>query len=211
MDGDSARKQAGASTPARIIAGLALICAFVLVAVLLFGGSDTGHKYKLLFETGGQLVPGNQVQIAGQPIGTINSIDLTDDSQAEVTVTLDRPLTEDSTALIRATSLSGVANRYIAITLGPDNGGDIPDDSTITGVDTTSPVDLDQLFNVFREPERKALQKFIQGNATAYAGKGKLANRAYKFLNPALSTSQRLFDELSGDPLALQRLSLIHI
>ncbi len=45
--------------------------------------------------------------------------------------------------------------------------------------------------------ERKALQKFIQGNATVYAGKGKLANRAYKFLNPALSTSQRLFDELS--------------
>ena len=205
MDGDSARKQAGASTPGRIIAGLALICAFVLVAVLLFGGSDSGHKYKFLFETGGQLVPGNQVQIAGQPIGTINSIDLTDDSQAEVAVTLDRPLTEDSTALIRATSLSGVANRYIAITLGPDNGGDIPDNSTIGGVDTTSPVDLDQLFNVFREPERKALQKFIQGNATAYAGSGRLANRAYKFLNPALSTSQRLFDELSGDSLALQR------
>ncbi len=209
MDGDNegedARSDAGAATPARIIAGLALICAFVLVAVLIFGGSDSGHKYKFIFETGGQLVPGNQVLIAGQPIGTIDSIDLTDDSQAEVAVTLDRPLTEDTTALIRATSLSGVANRYIAITLGPNNGGDIPDGATIGGIDTTSPVDLDQLFNVFREPERKALQKFIQGNATAYAGKGALANRAYKFLNPALSTSTRLFQELSSDSLALQR------
>ncbi len=92
MDGDSARKQAGAATPARIIAGLALICAFVLAAVLLFGGSDSGHKYKFIFETGGQLVPGNQVLVAGQPVGMIDSIDLTDDAQAEVDVTLERPL-----------------------------------------------------------------------------------------------------------------------
>ena len=205
MDGDSARKQAGAATPARIIAGLALICAFVLVAVLLFGGSDSGHKYKFMFETGGQLVPGNQVLVAGQPVGTINSIDLTDNAQAQVDVTLDHPITEGSSVVIRSTSLSGVANRYISLTNGPDNAEVLPDDSTLSGTDTTSPVDLDQLFDTFREPTRKALQKFISGNATAYAGQGPAANRAYKFLNPALSTSQRLFDELSSDSLALQR------
>jgi len=205
VDGDSTRKQAGASTPARIIAGLALICAFVLVAVLLFGGSDTGHKYKFIFETGGQLVPGNQVLVAGQPVGTIDSIDLTDNAQAAVDVTLEKPLTEGASVVIRSTSLSGVANRYISLTNGPDNADELPDDSTLAGTDTTSPVDLDQLFDTFRGPTREALKKFISGNATAYAGKGHEANRAYKFLNPALSTSQRLFDELSSDSLALQR------
>ncbi len=205
VDGASPGPQAGASTPARIIAGLALLCAFVLVAVLIFGGSDDGHKYRFIFQTGGQLVPGNEVLVAGQPVGKIDSIELTDDSQAAVDVTLQRPLTEGTTAMIRATSLSGVANRYISLTMGPNNAAQIPDGETIHGTDTTSPVDLDQLFNTFRAPERRALQKFISGNATTYAGKAKLANRAYKFLNPALSTSQRLFDELSSDSVSLSR------
>jgi phospholipid/cholesterol/gamma-HCH transport system substrate-binding protein len=205
VDADNSVSETGASTPARIIAALALICAFVLAAVLLFGGSDEGNKYKFLFETGGQLVPGNQVLVAGQPIGTIDSIDLTDDSQAEVAVTLDRSLTEGTTAVIRTTSLSGVANRYISLSMGPDNADQIEEGTTIGGTDTTTAVDLDQLFNVFRAPERKALQKFITGNAVAYTGKGRLANRAYKFLNPSLSTSTKLFDELSKDSVSLQR------
>ncbi len=205
MDGDSPGRQAGVSTPARIIAGLAVLCAFVLVAVLIFGGSGNEHKYRFLFQTGGQLVPGNEVLIAGQPIGKIDSIDLTDDSQAAVDVSLDRPLTEGTTAVIRSTSLSGVANRYISLSMGPNNASQIPDGTTITGTDTTSPVDLDQLFNTFRAPERRALQKFIAGNATTYAGKARQANRSYKFLNPALSTSQRLFNEVSKDSVSLQR------
>ena len=115
------------------------------------------------------------------------------------------PLREGTSAIIRATSLSGVANRYISLTPGPNNATQIDDGGTITGEDTTTPVDLDQLFNVFRSKQRRSLQKFIDGNATAYAGKERLANRAYKFLNPALSTSEQLFTELSSDSVALQR------
>ena len=56
----------------------------------------------------------------------------------------------------------------------------------ITQVDTTTPVDLDQLFNTFREPERKALQDIIQGSAAAYAGMGPEANETYRYLSPSL-------------------------
>ncbi len=181
-----------------------MLIAFAVVVVLLFGGGG-GYAYTFLFQTGGQLVPGNEVLVAGQRVGTINSIDLTDDNQAAVDVTMDEPLREGTTALIRTTSLSGVANRYISLTMGPNNGPEIEPNSTITGDDTTSPVDIDQLFNIFRPKQRAALQKFIQGNATVYAGKGELANRAYKFLNPALSTSTQLFTELSSDSAALSR------
>jgi len=194
----------GASTPARIAAVGAVLAACVVVVVLLFGGSE-GYKYELLFQTGGQLVPGNEVLTAGQRVGAIDSIDLTDDNQATVAVTMDEPLREGSVAVIRQTSLSGVANRYISLTPGPNNSPEIEPDSTITGEDTTAPVDIDQLFNIFRPREREALQKFIQGNAAVYAGKGVLANRAYKFLNPSLSTSAKLFAELSSDSVALSR------
>ena len=200
----NARGERGASTPARIAAVAAVLIAFAVVVVLLFGGGD-GVKYTLMFQTGGQLVPGNQVLVAGQPVGTVDSIDLTDDNQAAIAVTMQQPLREGTTALIRTTSLSGVANRYISLTPGPNNSPEIDPDSVITGDDTTSPVDVDQLFNIFRAREREALQKFIEGNATVYAGKGELANRAYKFLNPALSTSTQLFTELSSDSAALSR------
>ena len=204
MSAAEAGAESGGFTPARIAASLAVIVAFVLVGVLLFGGSS-GHKYSFVFETGGQLVPGNEVLVAGQPIGTIDSIDLTDDSQAVIDVTTDRVLTEGTSAVIRLSSLSGVANRYMSLTLGPDNATEIEEGATISGADTTTAVDLDQLFDVFRPKERRALQKFIEGNATAYAGKGRLANRAYKFINPALNASERVFTELSSDSLVLQR------
>jgi phospholipid/cholesterol/gamma-HCH transport system substrate-binding protein len=194
----------GASTPARMAAVLAVLAAFLVAVLLLFGG-DGGHQYKLLFQTGGQLVPGNEVLVGGQPVGTIDKIDLTDDAQASISVTMDEPLREGTSAVIRSTSLSGVANRYISLTPGPNNMDEIPDGETITGEDTTAPVDLDQLFNVFHDRERKALQKFIQGNATVYTGKTQLANRAYKFLNPALSSSERLFAEISSDSVALEK------
>lgn len=198
-------RQRGASTPGRIAAVLALLVAIVVAVVLLFGG-DEGHKYTLLFKTGGQLVPGNQVLVAGQPVGTVDSIDLTDDNQAAIEVTMEEPLREGSSFIIRSTSLSGVANRYIALTPGPNNEPDLDDGETIPGIDTTSPVDIDQLFNIFRPKQRAALQKFIRGNADVYAGKAQLANRAYKFLNPSLSTSEQLFAELSSDSVALERL-----
>ncbi|MEZ5155423.1 MAG: MlaD family protein [Solirubrobacterales bacterium] len=181
-----------------------MLVAFAIVVVLIFGG-DGGYKYTMLFQTGGQLVPGNEVLTAGQRVGMVDSIDLTDDNQAAVEVTMDEPLREGTTAVIRLTSLSGVANRYISVTPGPNNAPEIDPDSTISGEDTTTPVDIDQLFDIFRPRERAALQKFIRGNATVYAGKGELANRAYKFLNPSLSTSAKLFQELSTDSVSLSR------
>ena len=45
------------------------------------------HHGSLLFETGGQLVTGNQVLVAGQPMGSVDSVELTDDAQAEVGIT----------------------------------------------------------------------------------------------------------------------------
>ena len=72
------RGDRGASTPARIAAVAAVLVAIAVVVVLLLGG-DGGHRYTFLFQTGGQLVPGNEVLTAGQRVGSVDSIDLTDD------------------------------------------------------------------------------------------------------------------------------------
>ena len=113
------------------IAGIgALIVAIVLAGYVLLSDEE-GHDYDLLFETGGQLVTGNQVLVAGQPIGTVKDISLTEDAQAKVVINTDDPLHEGTTAVIRATSLSGIANRYVSIAPGPDSEPELADGSTI--------------------------------------------------------------------------------
>ena len=188
----------GSSTVARVAGIGALIAAFIVVVVLLFGGSN-GYQYHLLFQTGGQLVNGNEVLVAGQPIGTVDDIDLTDDWQADVTITTDEPLREGTEAVIRSTSLSGVANRYVSVTQGPDDAEDLPDGSVLTGERTTTPVDLDQLFNALDEPTREGLQNVIKGFAAIYGGAGEEANESYKYLNPGISSTTRVLEELTRD------------
>jgi phospholipid/cholesterol/gamma-HCH transport system substrate-binding protein len=182
----------------RIVTGGALLVGLVLVLVVLFGGSG-GHSYRLLFENGGQLVSDNQVLVAGQPIGKVDDITLTDNAQAEVKITVDRVLHQGTTAVIRATSLSGIANRYVSVTPGPDNAPALADDSTLTGERTTSPVDLDQLFDTFRPRTRTALQHVIQGFARTYTGHSGGARRTYRYFAPSLASTRRLFAELTSD------------
>ncbi len=186
----------------RLITIGALVAAVIVIAMLLFGGGG-GHKYKLLFETGGQLVPGNQVLIGGAAAGSVDSISLTPDNQAEVDITVDDQLHQGTTAVIRTPSLSTVAGRYISLTPGPDNKPTLADDATLAGDATTTPVDLDQLFDTFSPKTRKGLQDVIQGFAGIYAGKGKQANAAYKYFAPALSSTDRLLAQLNSDQQVL--------
>jgi phospholipid/cholesterol/gamma-HCH transport system substrate-binding protein len=192
-------------TAARLAAVGALIAGVVLMVVVLFGG-DGGHRYQVLFENGGQLVPGNQVLVAGQPIGEVDEIVLTDDAQAAVEITTDDPLHEGTTAVIRLTSLSGIANRYVAISPGPNSAPELEDGATLAADKTQAPVDLDQLFNTLDDETRAALKNVIQGSATLYTGAAEDANETYKYFPPALQSGRRLFEEVTRDQPVLSDL-----
>jgi phospholipid/cholesterol/gamma-HCH transport system substrate-binding protein len=191
-------------TAARGLAAGALLVVAVVAAVLLLRGGDL-TEYQLNFQNAGQLVKGDDVQIGGRRVGNVKEIKLTNDNQARVTIELEEdfaPLHAGTTAIIRATSLSGIANRYIALTPGADNKPKLDDGAELTAASTTAPVDLDQLFNTLDAPTRKALQNVIQGSSTWYDNAGADANRGAKFFNPALSTSSTLINELVGDQKA---------
>ena len=188
-------------TPARIAAIGGIVVAAVLVGVLMLAGSDK-YSVKATFQTAGQLVKGNEVQVGGKPIGKVSSIDLTDDGQAEIEMDIDsdfEPLHEGTRAVIRVGSLSGIAGRYVSLTPGPNDAAEIDDGGRIGADETTTPVDLDQLFNTLDPKTRKGLQDIVQGGATQYDGKAAEANEAAKYFNPALSTSSRLVNELTRD------------
>jgi phospholipid/cholesterol/gamma-HCH transport system substrate-binding protein len=188
--------------------GLALGALIIaaLVAVLSLTGSSK-HEYTLVFQSAGQLVKDNDVQVGGRRIGRVADIKLSDKNLAEVRVQVDEPyapLHLGTTATIRSGSLSGVANRYISLAPGPNSAPELDEGATV-GLDrTTTSVDLDQLFDTLDPEARKSLQQVIKGSSQQYDGKGAKANEALKYFNPALSTTSRLVNELDRDQQALQ-------
>jgi phospholipid/cholesterol/gamma-HCH transport system substrate-binding protein len=184
------------------LGALALIV--VVVAIVLLSGGG-GHEYRLTFENAGQLVKGDDVQVGGRRVGNVDSISLTPNNQAEIKITVDgpyAPLHEGTKAQIRATSLSGIANRYVELTLGPNNAQKLQDGGRLTAQSTNPIVDLDQVFNALDPKTLKGLQDVVQGSATQYAGVAKQANQALRYFNPTLSATARLANELDRDTSA---------
>lgn len=187
----------------RVVALAAVVVAVALVAVVLLGSGGSSYVVHARFQNASQLVKGNLVQVAGAPVGTVEAIDLTDDGEADVKLAITderyQPLREGTQATIRQASLSGVANRYVDLRLAPGNAPKIPDGGVLRQVDTTTAVDLDELFNTFDPKTRDALRRVIRGFGTSYGGRGAEANAGWLYLNPSLAASSRLFEELNRD------------
>ncbi|MBV9327774.1 MAG: hypothetical protein JO352_29005, partial [Chloroflexi bacterium] len=92
-----------------------------------------------------------------------------------------------------------IANRYVDLRLAPGGTPAIPNNGTIGTTNTTSAVDLDQLFNTLNPPTLKGLQDVIQGSASQYHGQGKQMQAALAYLNPAVVSSSLLFSEINRD------------
>ena len=183
----------------------ALALVVLIVVYLLFAGGG-GATYKILFAEANQLVKGDQVQVGGVPVGSIKNIILTSDYKALVTIHVDSsltPLHEGTTAAVRVPSLTSIANRYIALTPGPNNRPALPAGATLPTTATHGVVDLDQLFNTFNPKTRKGLQEFLQGSAEQYAGTNPDFSVAIKYFGPSLSAASHLFSELDHEQATL--------
>jgi phospholipid/cholesterol/gamma-HCH transport system substrate-binding protein len=183
------------------------VAAVALAALALFGDGGS-YKVNAVFESAGQLVKGNEVRVGGQPIGTITEIDLDDSANAVVSMEVDEdfaPLHSGTTATIRATSLSGIANRYVSLKPGPNNGEEIADGGRIGADDTSAPVDLDVLFNTLDAKTREGLENVIRGSGTWYEGRAEEASESTKYFAPFLNSTTRLTSELALDEAILKR------
>jgi phospholipid/cholesterol/gamma-HCH transport system substrate-binding protein len=173
---------------ARVITLAALAIALALIAYLLFTGG--GYHVKLTFENASQLVTGDQIKVGGVPVGSIDSITLSDDGRALIDASIGDsglvPLHRGTTAVIRSASLSGVANRYVALTPGPNSAPEIPSGGSVPADSSTSEVDLDEVLNTLNASTLHDLQEFVRGSQAALSGRGDQFGRALTALDPAL-------------------------
>jgi phospholipid/cholesterol/gamma-HCH transport system substrate-binding protein len=193
----------------RGLLGAAIVFGVVVAVVVLLSGGSSYHV-KARFTNASQLVKGNLVQVAGVKVGTVKQIDLSDDGEAVVDIQITddgySPLRKGTIATVRQASLSGVANRYIDLSL-PDGRQQetIDDGAEIPSAKTTSAVDLDELFNTLDAKTRRSLQGVIKGYANAYDSNTSEANIGWLYLNPSLVATSRLFEELNRDTPLLRR------
>jgi len=173
----------------------------------MFGGGGS-YRVKAVFDNAGQLVPGNQVRVGGEPVGRISDIALDDRANAVVTMEIDdsvAPLHTGSTATIRASSLSGIANRYVSVQPGPNSNEKIDDGGRIGADETSAPVDLDALFDSLDGKTRAGLRNVIRGYGDWYDTRGAEAGQATKYFAPFLSSGSGLAQELTLDQSVLER------
>ncbi|WKN50274.1 MCE family protein [Nocardioides sp. Arc9.136] len=122
-----------------------------LLAVIM-GNIGFGDKrtVRAEFTSASMLQEGDDVRIAGIPVGEVKSIELHERTRAMVTfdVAADVPLTTKSRAEIRY--LNVVGDRYLALEEGPDGGERLSDDATMPVTRTAPALDLTALYNGFQ-------------------------------------------------------------
>jgi phospholipid/cholesterol/gamma-HCH transport system substrate-binding protein len=178
----------------------------VVVAVFLAYQANQGlpfvPTYKISAELpdADSLVPGNDVRIGGIRVGqiktvepvTVNDAPCPNDptrqctSQvAKVNMELNRdiqPLPENSTVVVRARSALGL--KYLEIDRGNSSKGFEPGSTVPLTAARPEPVEIDQVFNMFDDPTRVAIQTNLLEFGNALAGRGVDLNEAIGQLKP---------------------------
>src|SRR3954465_5018208 len=175
------------ATRARLVALAALAVAAVVVVVLLLMRSS--YHVNAVFTNASQLVKGDRVTVAGEPIGTVHDITLTPDGQAKARMDIDgkyAPLRRGTRAIVRQASLSGEANRHIELELAPNGAPDISSGGELPPSATPSSVEPDQLFDTFDQPTRAGAQRTVRLLRDAQRGREREAGEALSYLDPAL-------------------------
>jgi phospholipid/cholesterol/gamma-HCH transport system substrate-binding protein len=193
----------------RAIAIAALLAAAFLCLYLLLSASG-GYRVHAVVSDAGQIVKGNEVQVGGVPVGSVDDVTLREGGrQAELVLSIDggeAPLHEGTTLTIRNPSLTDVAGRYVALIPGPNSAPEIKSGGEIPTEDTTEVVDLDELLNSLTPDVVAALSQVVHGSADAAHGRGPALAKAIDVLNPALSRSAAALGELDRDQAAFEQL-----
>jgi virulence factor Mce-like protein len=208
------RGRAGlASNPVMVGAITVLI---VILAVFLAYNANQGlpfvptYRVSAQVENAAELVPGNEVRIAGVRVGVIESIEPVQHEDGSTTAKLDlklddkvAELPQDSTVVVRQQSSLGL--KYLEIVKGTSSETFAPGSELPLSAARPEPVDIDQVLNTFDEPTRLAVQRNLVEFGNAIAGRGPALNAAIGELAPLVRRLQPVGRILSAPSTQLGR------
>lgn len=159
----------------------------IALAVVAIGGLAAGlsstlfgqHPYTVsaYFLSAEGVVPQNDIILNGAPVGKVTSVEVAPDTNgaggARISFEVDgraAPLHQGTRATIRPKGLLG--NVYVDLTPGPSGNAVIPSGSTLPLQDTASPVDMDQVLDLFDPQTRAAIQTLTRQGGVALDSAG---------------------------------------
>ena len=198
----------GTNVGLRLLTVGAIALAILVAGFLLLRGGG-GYRVSMTLPNANQLVKGNDVKVGGAPVGSVAKIELADDGRARIELAIDDegllPLHRGTRATVRQTSLSGIANRYVALQPGPQSDPEIPDGGDIPSQGVEGSVDLDPVLNTLDPAVQKDLRTVLHEFGGAFEGRaGRDLNAGLRALNPALSQAAITEEEVLRDQAQLE-------
>jgi ABC-type transporter Mla subunit MlaD len=204
---------------------LALICAVVAAAlggaVVVTTGASRGaggpYEVRAIFDDAAFAVSGEDVRIGGANVGSVQSLDVTADNKAAVTISIDdarfTPFYANATCAIRPQSLIG--ERYVDCKPGSSSSpaltriksGPGPGTYYLPVTRTSSPVDSDIVQDIYQQPIRQRFALIINELGTGLAARGSDLNAVIHRANPALGNTDRVLKILAAQNKTLANLA----
>jgi phospholipid/cholesterol/gamma-HCH transport system substrate-binding protein len=171
QDYDPRLYRRGTSMRSRVLVGLFAVLLIVIGTYLAFAKqipfTGAGYELHAIFESPATLKPDSPVRIAGVNVGKVTDVEPEGD-MARVTFTVDeegRPVHSDATVAVRP-RLFLEGNFFLDFRPGSPSAAELPSGSTLKATQTSVAVQLDQILTALQAPERRNLQRLLQGFGT---------------------------------------------
>ncbi|HXB16960.1 MAG TPA: MlaD family protein [Solirubrobacteraceae bacterium] len=210
----------------RAVVGAASACAVAVLVVLALsaGGSNGSYEVRAIFDDAGNIIPGEQVKIAGVKVGKVTSVTPTPAAKAAVVLSIDnngfKDFRADASCEIRPQALIGekyvdclptqprVPGTALPPPLHKIPGGHEGSGQYLLPVqNTSSPVDVDLLGDINRLPERQRLTIILNELGAGLAGRGSDLHEVIRRANPALREFDKVLSILASENQVLTKLA----
>ena len=187
---------------------LPIFLAYALISLIVVGylaaqmGGEFalgGYRVTAAFQTGAELVPGDDVTMAGLRVGKVESLN-PGSTSTTVTLLLHReftPLFSDARAVVRQKNLLG--ETYVELNRGNSSQKSIADGGSIAQDHTLTPVEIDQVLNALDPQVRDRLDMVINSLGQATAGRGPDMNAAAADLSSVATDLESLAHTLASN------------
>jgi virulence factor Mce-like protein len=205
----------------RILIGLVVaITPWIVIGIVRAAtGDETDGPYKVraIFDNASTLVEGQDVKVAGVPVGVVDDMEVADGNKAAVVLRIENedftPFKRDANCTVRLQGLVG--EKFVECQPGSSSAeplprieeGDGEGERLLPVENTSSPVDLDIVNDTLRLPYRQRFSILLNEFGTGLAGRGEDLNEVIHRANPALRETDQVLAILAEQNRVLARLA----
>lgn len=206
-------------------AGVVLLGGLIALIVILTSGSSDPYRVRGIFDNAANLTPGEQVKVAGVPVGNVEAVEPTPQAKAAVVMNISssgfQDFRQDAYCIIRPQSLLG--EKYVdcrptepraegaqpapALNVIP-SGREGAGQRELPVQNTSSPVDPDLITNINRLPQAQRLRIILNELGAGLLGRGEDLHEVIVRANPALRETNRVLAILANENRILSKLAV---